>query len=177
MRLYFVRHGSTDANPSSVPDPTTGEVNEPLNKQGISQANRLAQELNEIHLDAILSSPMKRAYQTAELINHYRHLSIDIDDVWRERGVGAHVSLEVWHDLFDFDKNFSLEKSEDLRIFFKRIYDALDLLKEKCQDKTVLLVSHAGVHQAVYAYANKLPLKGNGRVSPLHNCEYRIYDI
>lgn len=94
-----------------------------------------------------------------------------------KEGVGAHVSLEVWHDLFDFDKNFSLEKSEDLRIFFKRIYDALDLLKEKCQDKTVLPVSRAGVRQAVCAYANKLPLKGNGRVSPLHNCEYRIYDI
>lgn len=177
MKLYFARHGHTDASPDSRPDPTSGEVDELLNHEGIQQANKLAEELRDIEFDVILTSPLKRAYQTAEIVNKYHNLTIDVDIVWQERRIGSYVSLEVWHNLFDFEKDFSFDSSEDLRVFFKRVYDALDLLKIKYQDKTVLLVSHAGVHQAIYAYANKLPLVGNGRVSPLHNCEYRIYDI
>jgi uncharacterized phosphatase len=177
MKVYFVRHGHTDASADTSPDPETGEVDEPLNAEGTQQANDLAEDLKNVAFNAIVTSPLKRAYETAAIVNKYHELAIEIDNVWRERGIGAYVTLDVWHDLFDFDKQFSLENSEDLRLFFKRVYDALDDLKEEYKDKTVLLVSHSGVHQAIYAYANKLPLVGNGRVSPLHNCEYRIYEI
>jgi broad specificity phosphatase PhoE len=177
MKLYFVRHGHTDAKPNTDPNPETGEVDEPLNVEGIQQANNLAEQLKEGSFDAIIASPLKRAHQTADIVNKYHELPVEIDAVWRERDIGAYVTIETWNDLFDFDKNFSLETSEGLRTFFKRVYDGLDTLKEKYEDKTILLVSHSGVHQAIYAYANKLPLTGNGRVSPLHNCEYRIYDL
>jgi len=177
MKLYFARHGHTDANPDSIPDPIRGEVDEPLNEVGTQQAYNLAEQLREVTFEAILASPLKRARQTAQIVNQYHDLSVEIDESWRERGIGAYVTLEVWHDLFDFDKNVSLKNSEDLHIFFKRVYSALDALKERYVDKTVLLVSHAGVHQAIFAYANKLPHSGNGRLAPLHNCEYKIYDI
>jgi broad specificity phosphatase PhoE len=115
--------------------------------------------------------------QTAEIINRYHRLAIDIDDRWQEIQTHGYVDMTTWNNLFDFDKNASLENPEPLINFFKRIHGALDELVAKHGDKTVLIVSHGGVQHAVYAYANRLPLSGNTRISPMKNCEYRIYEL
>jgi broad specificity phosphatase PhoE len=177
MKLYFARHGSTDANQDSIINETNGEIDEHLNQKGISQANDLAEQLKKIQFDIIISSPLKRAYETAEIVNKYHGLPIKVDESFRERGIGEYTSLEVWNDLFDFNKSFNLERSEDLKEFFKRIYNAIDSLKREYSEKTILVVSHGGVHLALYAYANNLPLEGNLRISPMRNCEFRIYEL
>lgn len=177
MKLYFVRHGHMDAKPDTPLDPAVGQINEPLSELGIQQANAAADELQQIEFDAIFSSALKRASQTAEIISKHHELTVNIDNVWRERDTGGYVTAKAWNELFNFDKNISTKNTEDLRTFFERIYAALDTLKEAYEERTVLIVSHGGVHQAVYAYANSLPLVGNIRNSPLHNCEYKIYDL
>jgi len=177
MIIYFARHGDTDANEDSIPDKNTGEVDEPLNAQGVQQANGLAKQLKDIHFDAIISSSLKRAYQTAEIVSKSRALHTIISNEWREREIGGHVSLETWNDLFDFDKNIIPEKGESLRDFFERVYGAIDTTKRQYEDKTILIVSHSGVNFALYAYVNKLTLEGNIRTRPLSNCEYRIYEL
>lgn len=177
MKLYFARHGHTDANPNTIPSEANGEIDEPLNSLGIQQANDLAEQLKDAQLDAIITSPLKRAYQTAEIVNKYHDLPITVDVGWREREIGAYVDMKTWNDLFDFDKNIHPKNVEDLREFFKRVYDTVDDMKQKYDDKTILAVSHNGVRLALHAYANKLPLSGNIRLSPMKNCEYRIYDI
>lgn len=178
MKLYFARHGHTDANANSPISPVNGEIDEPLNQDGVQQANDLAEQLKDVRFDAIITSPLKRAHETAEIVNKYHNLPVKISSVWRERETGGvYTDLKLWSDLFDFDKNVSLEKSEDLKKFFERIYKAIDILKREYSDKTILIVSHGGVHHPLYAYANKLTLSGNIRISSMHNCEYRIYDI
>ncbi|MFY9228358.1 MAG: histidine phosphatase family protein [Candidatus Microsaccharimonas sp.] len=177
MKLYFVRHGHMYATPDTALDPDNGQINEPLDAEGVDQANKLAVELKDVAFDAIISSPLKRAQQTAEIVNTYHNLPIKIDAAWRERDTGGYVTSEVWNKLFNFDSDSSLETSEDLRAFFHRVYKAIDVLKEEYRDKTVLIASHGGVHQALYSYVNRLPLTGNARNDPLQNCGYRIYDI
>lgn len=177
MKLYFVRHGHMDANPDTIVDPVTGQIDKPLDTLGTQQAETVAKELKDVSFDVLISSPLKRAYQTAESINKYHKLPIEIEKVWRERDTGGYVTAEVWNDLFNFDKTFLPENTEGLHDFFQRVYGAVDKLKEKYADKTVLIVSHGGVHQALYAYVNKLELVGNVRNSPLHNCEVRAYEI
>ena len=153
------------------------ELDEPLNQLGIQQAKELAKELEAITFDAIISSSLKRAYQTAELVNEYHHLPLETDDVWRERKAESYIDINSWNDLFDFDKNIQLENGESLTEFFERIYAALDTLKQEYDNQTILVVSHGGVQHALYAYANKLPWAGNMRISPMKNCEYRIYNL
>lgn len=177
MKLYFARHGHTDANASSPISQINGEIDEPLNYDGIQQANELAEQLKDLHFDVIITSPLKRAYQTAEIVNKYQGIPIEVDPIWREREIGEYTNLETWNELFDFDQNFSLNNSENLKDFFIRVYGAIEDIKQKYKGKTVLLVSHGGVHLALYAYVNKLPLAGNMRVNPMKNCEYRIYEI
>ncbi|HMI09621.1 MAG TPA: histidine phosphatase family protein [Candidatus Saccharimonadales bacterium] len=174
MKLYFVRHGETDENVNMAGSPAD-DVS--LNQLGIQQAKNLAVELKDVKFDTIISSPLNRTQQTAELVNEYHQLPIQLDTAWRERDLESYLALDVWNDAFDFDKNVQLGNSEPLAEFFGRVYAALDSLKQDHEDKTVLVVSHGGVQSCLYAYANKLPLEGNMRMNPMKNCEYRIYDL
>lgn len=174
MKLYFARHGQTAMNAGGA---SSNSTNEPLTDIGLQQAAELAEGLRGVPFDAIISSPLQRAYQTAEVVNRYHNLPIVTDPVWRERDAKTYVDVRFWDDIFDFDKNIQLEGSESLKKFFERVYAAIDELKQRYGDKTVLVVSHGGVQHALYAYANNLPWAGNMRLYPVKNCEYRVYDL
>jgi broad specificity phosphatase PhoE len=172
MKIYFVRHGQTGAS--------TGDAishDDPLNETGMKQAREVAAQLKDVHFDAIISSPLKRAMQTADAINKHHGLSITVDERWRERDLEKYMSLEAWNESFEFSDKTSLNGVEPLVDFFQRVYAAIDDFKRNYDSKTVLIASHGGVHHALYAYANKLPLEGNVRISRMKYCEYRIYEI
>ena len=146
-------------------------------KKGLNKLRKLAEELKDIKFDTIISSPLKRARQTAEIINKYHNLTIKIDDSWLERKADSYIDASIWQDLFDFDKNIQIENGESLNNFFARIYQAIDSLQNEYNKKSVLVVSHGGPQHALYAYANKLPLSGNMRVRPMKNGECRVYEL
>jgi broad specificity phosphatase PhoE len=175
MKLYFVRHGQTDSNVGMSTGEPYADHDEALNKQGVKQANELAEELKDVKFDALISSPLRRAIQTAEIVNKHHHLPIEIIADLQERKTEAYIDMKTWHDMFDFDK--SVENVESLPDFLKRTYDALDDLLSRYKGKTILLTSHGGVQHALYTYAHKLPHEGNVRIDRLENCEYRIYDL
>jgi broad specificity phosphatase PhoE len=177
MNIIFVRHGQTDANANMQGGKAIQELDEPLNALGQQQAESLAHELKSAKFDAIVSSPLRRALQTAEIINKYHAKPIEIANDLRERDAGAYIDTSVWNELFDFEKNIPLKNGESLDDFFDRVENRLGSLAQRYPDKTLVVVSHGGVHHVVYAYANKLPRSGNMRISPLHNCEYREYEI
>jgi broad specificity phosphatase PhoE len=85
--------------------------------------------------------------------------------------------MDDWHDLFDFDKNIQPQGGESLSTFFDRVHKYFNDLKQKYPNKTVMIVSHGGVHHALYALSNSLPKKGNLRISLMHNCEFREYEL
>ena len=173
MKIIFVRHGQTDANASSK----SGGSQTELNQKGIEQAKEVALELKGVDIDAIISSPLKRAYQTAEIINEYHNKPIAVDDRLRELQTGAYVDMETWNRLFDFDTTETLKGGESLHDFFDRVHACITELAIAYVDKTVLVVSHGGVHHAVYALVNELPRTGNMRLASMRNCEYKVYEI
>lgn len=61
MKIYFVRHGETNANAKQLHQDHTEE----LSKKGLQQARLVAERFSSIPVDIILSSPYKRAQQTA----------------------------------------------------------------------------------------------------------------
>ena len=177
MKLYFVRHGETDVN-SGLQQAHIAQFDEPLNAAGIAQAEQLAEHLRDTTFDAIISSPLQRTMQTAKIINKFHNLDVKIDDVWRELKTNNYLDATSWHNAFDFDNNEVIEGVEPICDFFGRIYSALDTLKTTYgKDDSVLVVSSGGVHQAVHAYVNNLPLAGNMRLSPMKNCEVREYEL
>jgi len=177
MKLYFVRHGQTKSNVDMAYGKSINDLDDPLDETGISQANELAEKLKDTKFDVLVSSPLKRAHQTAKIINKKHNLPIKINEDWVERRAGEYIDPYKWHQLFDLDKDLPVGDGESASEFFARGYKAIEDLKKKHGDKSVLVVSHGGMQHVLYAYTNKLPLKGNLRISPMNNCEYRIYEL
>jgi broad specificity phosphatase PhoE len=180
MKLYFIRHGQTDGNAGNIlsrHDNSAEVYDEGLNDKGYEQAQELAKKLRDSHFDAIISSPLKRARQTAEIINQYHNLPITSDNSWSEIAADSYIDADTWRDLFDASKDIRTENGENLKDLFARVRNAIEKLKSEFAGKTVLVVSHGGPQHVLYAYANNLPLSGNMRISPMRTGEYRIYEL
>ena len=65
MKVYFVRHGQTEFNAQNQYQP----LDSSLSQKGIEQAQFVAKRLTDIQINVVLSSNLKRAIQTAEIIN------------------------------------------------------------------------------------------------------------
>jgi len=73
--IILVRHGETEWNVANI---FRGRTDIELNETGIRQAKLLAEHLSKVKIDAIYSSPLKRALKTAEIIASYHNLDVDI---------------------------------------------------------------------------------------------------
>ena len=65
MKIYFIRHGETDWNKDGK---LQGRVDIPLNEEGRHVAELTCEALKEEHFDIAFTSPLSRAYETAEII-------------------------------------------------------------------------------------------------------------
>lgn len=117
MKLYIIRHGETDWNKQRR---LQGQSDTELNEYGIRLAQITGEALKDIRFDHIFSSPLKRAYRTAEIIRDGRTVPIVTDDRLKEIGFGINegVSSELitadFHYFLMHLKNTSRQKAERL---------------------------------------------------------------
>lgn len=76
MKLYFFRHGETDANVRNIYQ--GGRDLFPLNENGFFQAAKLRDTLKTAQLPIIYSSPLERARQTAEIVASANGAKIEV---------------------------------------------------------------------------------------------------
>ncbi len=74
-QIILARHGETEWNVEEV---FRGRIDIELNETGMKQAELLAKYLSAVKIDAIYSSPLKRALKTAEVIASYHKLDVEI---------------------------------------------------------------------------------------------------
>jgi probable phosphoglycerate mutase len=86
MKLYFVRHGESEANTQHVI--SNRESLFGLTPRGKDQAKALAQNLKNIPMTAIYSSPVLRARETAEILSQAFHLPCQSTEALREYDCG-----------------------------------------------------------------------------------------
>lgn len=86
-QIYLLRHGESTGNANGYHQ---GQYDFPLSEKGIKQAHRLANLWKEkgIQFDQIISSPLSRARQTAEIIAQALLIPIEFDPIWMERDSG-----------------------------------------------------------------------------------------
>ncbi len=87
MKSYiFVRHGESNINVEKV---LSDDVDHnTLTDTGKKQAERTGEQLTGLKFDGIVSSPIKRAYDTASIISNYVGLDVSVDDRLREVYLG-----------------------------------------------------------------------------------------
>ncbi len=177
MKLYITRHGQTEYNVNKL---MVGRTDIPLNEKGIEQAQETRKLLKDIKFDVIISSPLIRTKQTAEILN-INDVPIIYDERLLERDCGEltgkkreDVNIEAYWNYYDETK---YERVEDIKGYFKRIYGFLDDIKEKYKDKTVLLVTHMGVTRVIKCYFDGIPENGDISKLGIKNCEVKMFEI
>lgn len=180
-KIIFVRHGQTDQNIimneafARNANRVEGyyDRNLSLNSTGKKQIQEVAKTLKAEPLDVIFCSPLNRATETAEIINQYHNVPVISRDDLRERNTGDSAG-EKFHELYDYDRNFSNEHIEPVQDFFARVFGIMDEISDS-EYENILISAHNGVHCAIRAYCLKTPLEGNLYAGELANGEIRIY--
>src|SRR4051812_40908884 len=93
LKLYLIRHGETDWNAEGR---IQGHSDIELNARGLEQARRLAARMpDEGEFVALYTSPLKRAYRTAEMIGEALNIPITPDKRLFERSLGELEGLTM----------------------------------------------------------------------------------
>ncbi|MEI7542705.1 MAG: histidine phosphatase family protein [bacterium] len=147
MYIYLVRHGETDWNNKFL---FQGHTDVPLNKTGLLQARAIGKELKYRKIDAIVSSDLKRAYQTANEIKKATGIKSRIYKMkqLRERNYG-NLEGTTYDRYHKQNKSFTGEKDA---AFFIRLNKAFKQIVKKFKGKDVVLVSHGGVVRQLVSY-------------------------
>ncbi len=85
-KIYIIRHGLTESNKKKI---YAGWDDECLCEEGIINLFEIGRKLKEFKIERIFSSPVRRAIQTAEVINSFLNMRIDIDENLKEMKMGA----------------------------------------------------------------------------------------
>ena len=176
MQVFVTRHGQTEWN---VLKKVQGRKDLELNETGINQAIQTRDYLRNSDFDLIISSPLMRTKQTAEIINEYRQKPIIYSNEIIERDFGEFEGLKTSE--FDFElfwsykNNIVYNKAENIKEFFSRVYKFLEDLKEKYSDKKVLIVTHGGVSIPINCYFKGIPNDDKLLDLVLDNCEVAGY--
>jgi probable phosphoglycerate mutase len=161
-RVIAVRHGETDWNAGQR---IQGHTDIALNAKGRWQAGRLAAALADEDLHAIYSSDLQRAWATAAACAHGRDLTVRTVPGLRERGFGSFEGLSFdeierrWPERAlrwrRRDPGFAPEGGEALAAFHDRSVQAAAALAQAHRGRTILLVAHGGVLDALYRAATR----------------------
>ena len=155
MRLYLIRHGQTEMNRRRK---YQGSIDTDLNDRGIAQARRAAQAL-PADIDALVSSSMRRALQTAEIISTHTGIPIDVMPQFRERAFGLFEGLskiEIKKQFPDLWKHKPLRSfdlappgGESVNEVLERVRHGIEQLRDHHPDGHVAVVAHGFIARAI----------------------------
>lgn len=145
-KLYLIRHGETEENAQRI---LQGILPGHLNETGKQQARQLLKQLASTHFDALVSSDLKRAVDTADILNEQLQLPLTLCPLLRERDWGeltGYRTTELKIKSSDFPP--SVENPEQL---LQRAHRCLHYLDTHFHDKKVLVVGHGYFNRCLLA--------------------------
>ena len=176
-KVIIMRHGETDY---TAENKVLGNKNVPLNENGEKEAAKVAKKLAEEDVDLIYVSPLERARKTGEIVAAKQEkncTSMEMDCL-REQDFG------VFEGKSRDDAGYQAAKRE----FFKRyeggesfadvvarVYPFLDMVLEKHEGKTILIVAHKGVCRVIANYFEDMENEEFATFD-MEPCEYKIFE-
>jgi broad specificity phosphatase PhoE len=153
--IYIVRHGQSEANVAKLHG-----LNTKLSPKGQEQAKELSKKLQNIHFDAIFSSPLVRAKETVEFIAKEQKLEILTKEALREReegivdGKADHEVAKEFGHMYEMRRQLPYEKWKTMNIaegyesdesLMSRFITTLREIAIAYPGKTILVGSHVGI--------------------------------
>jgi broad specificity phosphatase PhoE len=142
--LYFVRHGLSVMNKKGI---FSGRTETPLASEGVHQAKLAGQGAKDLGIDCIVSSPMKRAIDTATIIAReigYPADKIIVSDLFMERAFGS-LEGQTYQPHMNLEDIEGVEKAE---LIVERAKVGVDYL-QSIPATTILVVSHGAIGRAL----------------------------
>ncbi len=145
MKVYFVRHGSTDSLEKRISQPD----DEPLNQKGLDQARELGKRFANTKVDLVISSPHLRAVQTAKMISEEVETNDLFADVRKPKEVIGQSKedenikniLKKIGEMYLVDPSWHYSDEENFEDLKTRGLKALEYL-QKLDLENVVVVSH-----------------------------------
>jgi broad specificity phosphatase PhoE len=148
--LLFVRHGETDWNAEGR---LQGQTDRPLSDYGRRQAQQLAGGLESEEIEAIYSSDLSRARETAEIVGERLGLTVELDPDLREKDWGT------WEGLTALERDRVEFVGESTEEHQERMLRALRRISERHPgERRVLVVTHGGSMRRVQTAAMGMAL-------------------
>ena len=166
MNIYLIRHGETDWN---LIGKVQGREDIPLNDTGKSQAKKCAIALQSTGIKTIISSPLKRAVETANIIaNIHNGMEVIIDEDLIERDFGD-LSGMTYDRRKYFDTFGHEETMESLDKLSKRLIDCIQRYAIKYPNQDIVMISHGAAINSVIMVLSDGE-KGSGKTRLKNAC-------
>jgi broad specificity phosphatase PhoE len=158
--ILLARHGETDWNRAKR---WQGWADPPLNEHGRAQARALAEQLRETPFDAVYSSDLLRARETAEIVAAPHGVPVVTDQGLREIDVGSwsgltHAEIEL---RFPSGERPDGETREQ---HLERVLGSVERIARANEGRRILLVTHGGTIRALRGHTTDEPFH------PIPNC-------
>jgi len=160
MKIYFVRHGESEAN--IVREFSNTGTKHPLTALGVEQAQQLAAKLAGLAVSHIYSSPVLRARQTAEILSQALGVPVEVTEALREWDVGIYEGtrgpegwalhkqvMDDWQLHHKWDSKMpGGESFLEIRARFEPFIQNL-VQEGHGTDENIILVGHGGLYLAM----------------------------
>jgi len=166
--LYFVRHGQSQANLDKTF--AGGQIDSPLTNRGREQAVNTAKVILDsgITFDKIISSPMSRAFETAQIIQScLGDIEIVTDERMAEYDMGSLSGQS--YSVMKTDTFVPVHDGENPDMLKERVLSFLEEVRK--QQKNILVVSHGFVFRMIKTIKNDSDIDSFYRLSDLENAE------
>lgn len=184
MNIYMLRHGETDWNLKGL---LQGHTDIPLNTNGKQQIKCAAQAFAalQIEIDGIASSPLCRAYESAEIVAdvvQYSKEKIMVEPLLIERYFGVGEGLDAEERAVKYPGD-SYPDMEDFHALLERAEKAFDTILDAFQGKeNIIIVSHGALLYAILTAISNGKIKYAGKYvtfdpGSIHLLQYADGDI
>jgi len=182
--VYITRHGETEWNRQKR---FQGNKNSNLTEKGIEAAKKLSKRAETIDVDFIISSPLKRAYETAEIVRGNKNVEIVTYDGLKEVNLGDFEGLtykEIEEKFNDTLKKINADpvnnkypNGESLKEFFERVSSTFEKILEEYKDKRIMVVAHGGTVKAIECWFRHVDIKKDWMGTVVENCSLSCIEV
>ncbi|QQG41294.1 MAG: histidine phosphatase family protein [Candidatus Woesebacteria bacterium] len=176
MKIYLIRHGQTTGD---VENRYGGSYDDDLSNEGEVQAQELADKLSNSGIQSIFCSPLKRAQQTAGIINAKLNCDIKTIEDLKERNQNGILSGMIrdeaktkYPELVEQVKDYknTIEGAESYENFVERIKKIFTEIAGSANYSTIGIVTHGGPIRVIFREILK------DREIDIADCAYAVID-
>lgn len=186
VKIYFIRHGETEWNKAKR---LQGQSDIPLNDYGRRLAYETREGMKGIDFQAVFTSPLVRAKETAQILMDGRDIPIWEDERIKEISFGIdegasipelkeHPETRLYHFLCNPEGYIPPEGGESLPQLAGRcgrfVEEKLLPMEKSCEN--VLVVAHGALIRAMICHIEKIPFREFWNGSPHPNCAVTIFE-